>query len=195
MAIGEFQVKVATTGINREKFNGSLGHLIADLSSSSSTTTAKIAADKIDWGADHPDFGKATAVTHVAAEIAKSMSIPLKEAMEALEHASAIVSRQAGQMSILGAAPLARVEIDYDEYGLLQRVAHMAGQMLGPMRDANLNDTEYSRFSALRNALVALQIYEDPKAITRPLPDDEVVNDLIDLRDDLGEQASALPTP
>lgn len=169
------------------------GDLLVGNGMSGTVHLGKIDASKIAWGEGHdPDIDKAAVMTRVAHELSVSLGISAKEAMDSLAAASAIVAS-----TVRPAVPAAnhRLELDLDEYALLQRVAAMAGQMLGPMRAAGLSDSEYARFTALRNALVALQIYDGATMPSSPLGSDEVVNDLADLLSDLAEPAPASGNP
>lgn len=65
---------------------------------------------------------------------------------------------------------------------LLQRVAHMAAQLLRPMHDAGLEETHYAEFTALRDALLALAELNSEEGF---LMTDDIRDDLVQILESL----------
>lgn len=131
--------------------------------------------------------------TRVAAEMASQFGCTIEEATRSMQSAALALRSVTVQPTDIQPT---EITITMDEYGLLQRVAAMAGQMLAPIRQAGLNETEYARYTALRDALVALQIYDSKTAwAAKPLNPQEVEADLLDLLTDLGKPPTTPGAP
>jgi len=159
-----------------------------------------IASDKIvvndhsDWHLPQPQPTEdAVRMVQVADDLACQMGISLKEAMEALQSAAGLVRARAIAESD-SAPPSPQMSVTVDEYGLLMRVAHMAAQLLPALRESGISEKEYGRYTALRNALVALQMHETTLTFDA-LGEDELARDLAALASELAEPSPAPTSP
>lgn len=73
--------------------------------------------------------------------------------------------------------------VDRTEWRALQRVAHMAAQLVPAMREAGIDDSHYAEFTALLDALLTVQAFT--KTQINPLPEEELARDLVELARDL----------
>lgn len=151
---------------------------------------SSITSDKIDWNAvNAPPAASEEAIrmVEVANDLAARMGISVKEAMDALQAAALTVRAKA--IAENGPTTGPRMSVGVDEYGLLMRVAHMAAQLLPVMRDVKINEIDHGRYTALRNALVALQMHETTLAFDA-LGEDELARDLASLVEELAEPST-----
>lgn len=121
-------------------------------------------------------------MTEICAELAGRLGITMDEAVKSMQSAALVI--KARDVADNGQIARGRMSVGVDEYGLLIRVANMAGQLLSAMREAGVDEKEHARYTALRNALVALQIHETTLAVD-PLGGNELAADLARLVSEL----------
>jgi hypothetical protein len=127
--------------------------------------------------------GPAQRMTEICADLSARLGISMTEAVQSMQSAALVIN--ARDVADKGLSVRRQtMAVGVDEYGLLVRVANMAGQLLSAMRDAGVDEKEYARYTALRNALVALQIHETTLAVD-PLGENELAQDLARLVSEL----------
>lgn len=164
------------------------GAVIAGTGTSQSwISSGKIATSALDLQDLAQQLGSinepAQRMTEVCAELAGRLGITMDEAMKSMQASALVIKAR----DVADNGPTARrqtMAVGVDEYGLLVRVANMAGQLLSAMREAGVDEKEYARYTALRNSLVALQIHETTLAVD-PLGENELAADLARLVSEL----------